>query len=109
MVAQARAWSLAASLRDALGAVPGVRVRDRGATRCAIVTIEVAGRHADSIVRAMAARRINVVTSLREYGIYDFEAKGVYSAVRLSPHYYNTETEVTEAVAALGEIVTTVP
>jgi len=38
-VAQARAWALAATLRDASGALPGVRALDRGATRCAIVTI----------------------------------------------------------------------
>ena len=108
-VAHARAWSLAAVLRAALGALPGVRVLDRGTTPCAIVTIEVAGRHASTIVRALAARRINVVASLREYGIYDFEAKGVHSAVRLSPHYYNTEAEIADAVAALGDVVATAP
>jgi selenocysteine lyase/cysteine desulfurase len=45
------------------------------------------------------------VSSLREFGIYDFDAKGVSTAVRLSPHYYNTEEEVDAAVAALGEIL----
>jgi selenocysteine lyase/cysteine desulfurase len=103
--AQARAWALATRLRDALGAMRGVRVLDQGATRCAIVTMTVEGRHADSIVRALAARRINTASSLREYGIYDFDAKGVRTAVRLSPHYYNTEAEVDEAVAALGDIL----
>lgn len=103
--AQARAWGLAARLRDALGALPRVRVLDRGLTRCAIVTITVEGRQADPIVRALKERRINTVSSLREFGIYDFEAKGVETAVRLSPHYYNTEAEVDEAVAALGEIL----
>jgi selenocysteine lyase/cysteine desulfurase len=103
-VARARAWALAAPLREALGSMAGVRVLDRGMTRCAIVTFDVAGRHADGIVRALADRRINAVASLREFGIYDFEAKGVQTAVRLSPHYYNTEAEIAEAVAALGEI-----
>jgi selenocysteine lyase/cysteine desulfurase len=103
--AQSRAWALAARLRDALGALPGVRVLDRGATRSAIVTITVEGRQADPIVRALKERRINTVSSLREFGIYDFEAKGVETAVRLSPHYYNTEAEVDEAVAALGEVL----
>src|SRR5688500_4858660 len=96
-VAQARAWTLASTLRDALGALPGVRALDRGSTRCAIVTIEIQGRDATEIVRALAARRINVVSSLREFGIYDFEEKGVQTAVRLSPHYYNTEAEIDEA------------
>ncbi len=104
-VAQGRAWALAATLRESLGALPDVRLLDRGATRCAIVTIDVAGRHANAIVAALAERRINVVASLREFGIYDFTAKGVQTAVRLSPHYYNTEAEITAAVEALGEII----
>jgi len=104
-MASARAWALAARLRDTLGAIPGVRVLDRGATRCAIVTMTVEGRHADGIVRALKERKINTVSSLREFGIYDFEAKGIETAVRLSPHYYNTEAEVDAAVAALTEIL----
>jgi len=103
--AQARAWALASRLRDALGAMRGVRVLDRGTTRCAIVTVTVEGRHADPIVRALKDRGINTVASLREYGIYDFEAKHVQSAVRLSPHYYNSEAEVDAAVAAVREII----
>jgi selenocysteine lyase/cysteine desulfurase len=51
--AQARAWSLAARLRQALGALPRARVLDRGATQCAIVTMTVEGKHADAIVRGL--------------------------------------------------------
>ena len=99
--AQARAWGLAERLRDALGAIAGVRVLDRGSTRCAIVTMAAEGRHADTIVRALKERRINTVSSLREYGIFDFDAKRVETAVRLSPHYYNTEDEVDAAVSVI--------
>jgi selenocysteine lyase/cysteine desulfurase len=104
-VAQSRAWALAARLRDALGVMPGVRVLDRGRQQGAIVTMTADGHHADTIVRALKERRINTVSSLREFGIYDFDAKGVQTAVRLSPHYYNTEAEVDAAVAALGAIL----
>ena len=103
--ARSRSWALAARLRAALGATRGVRVLDRGATRCAIVTMTVDGRHADSIVRALGERRINTVSSLREFGIYDFDAKGIETAVRLSPHYYNTEAEVDAAVEAIRALV----
>jgi selenocysteine lyase/cysteine desulfurase len=102
--AQARAWALAARLRQALGAIPGIRVLDRGATPCAIVTMAVEGRHADAIVRGLKERGINTVSSLREFGIYDFDAKRVESAVRLSPHYYNTEAEVDAAVEAVEAV-----
>jgi selenocysteine lyase/cysteine desulfurase len=103
--AQSHAWALAARLRDALGAIPGVRVMDRGKTRCAIVTMTAQGRQAASIVRALKERGINTVPSLREFGIYDFDAKGIETAVRLSPHYYNTEAEVDAAAQAVREIV----
>ena len=103
--ARTRAWALAARLRAALGGIPGVRVLDRGATRCAIVTMTAEGRHAETIVKALKARRINTVSSLREFGIYDFEQKGVETAVRLSPHYYTTEAEVDDAVAAIRDLV----
>ena len=63
------------------------------------------GRHADAIVGALKDRGINTVSSLREFGIFDFDAKGVATAVRLSPHYYNTEAEVDAAAAAVAEIV----
>ena len=102
--AQARAWGLAERLREALGAIAGVRVLDRGSTRCAIVTMTAEGRHADTIVRALKERRINTVSSLREYGIFDFDAKRVDTAVRLSPHYYNTEDEIDQAIDAVAAL-----
>ena len=103
--AQARAWALAARLRDALGAIPGIRLLDRGRTTCAIVTMTVEGHHADTIVQGLKAKRINAVSSLREFGIYDFDAKRVETAVRLSPHYYNTEAEGDEAVDVVRSLV----
>jgi len=103
--AQSRAWALAARLRKALGAIPRVRVLDRGTNPCAIVTMTVDGVHADPIVRGLKERGINAVSSLREYGIYDFEQKRVESAVRLSPHYYNTEEEVDAAVDAIRTLI----
>lgn len=102
-VARARAWGLAARLRAGLGALPGVRILDRGATRCAIVTFAPSRGRADGLVAFLAARQINAVVSLREYGQYDFGQKGVEAAVRLSPHYYNSEEEIDAAVAAVTE------
>lgn len=105
--ARERSWALAARLRDRLGEIDGVRVLDRGATRCAIVTVEARGADARRIVTALSARRINTVASLREYGVLDFTEKRVDAAVRVSPHYYNTDGEVEEFVTAFGEAVET--
>jgi selenocysteine lyase/cysteine desulfurase len=34
----------------------------------------------------------------------DLPDRGVASALRLSPHYYNTEAEIDSAVAAIAEL-----
>lgn len=104
-VAGARATRLAATLRRELATIEGVRVLDRGREQCAIVTIDVRGRDASEIVAALARRGINTTASLRWYGLIDFVEKGTTSALRLSPHYYNSDAEIESAVAAVREIL----
>jgi Aminotransferase class-V len=103
--AQARAWQLAAYARACLGSIEGVRVLDRGREQCAIVTASIPGWHAADAVKELAQRGINTSASLREYGIIDFGDRGVESAVRISPHYYNTAEEIELLAAAVGELV----
>jgi selenocysteine lyase/cysteine desulfurase len=104
-VAQERSWMLAARLRAALEKTPGSRLLDRGKTRCAIVTVSFDAVGAQDIVNHLRSRHINAVASLREYGQLDFGDKGVEAAVRLSPHYYNTEEEVDAAAYEIDEYV----
>ncbi len=99
-----RARALAARLRTALDALPGLRVLDRGAELAAIVTVEVVGKAAPDIVRELRARGINTSATLRDYAVIDMDDKRVVSAVRLSPHYYNTEAELDAAVAAIQSL-----
>ncbi len=101
--AQARSWLLADRLRSALADIPKARVLDRGTTRCAIVTVAFDGIDSQAVVRHLHSQGINAVASLREYAQLDFGDKGVDAAVRLSPHYYNTEEEIDTAVAVLVE------
>lgn len=101
----ARAARLAATLRRELAAIDGVRVLDRGRVQCAIVTVEVRGRDATGIVAELRRRGVNTTASLRWYGLIDFTAKGTTSAVRLSPHYYNTEAEIDSAIGHFREMV----
>jgi selenocysteine lyase/cysteine desulfurase len=103
--ARERSWMLAARLREGFAAIPGVRILDRGRTRCAIVTLAVDGRDARKVEREMKRRGINVNSSLREYGQYDFTEKGVDAALRVSPHYYNSEQEIAQAIEVLGEVI----
>lgn len=106
-IAERRAFALAAYARERLAAIPGARVLDRGRVRCAIVTVTLRDLNATDLVAALRARRINTSASLRWYGILDFDAKGVESAVRISPHYYNTVDEIDVLTGALSEIART--
>lgn len=103
--AGARARALAAYARARLGELPGVRVLDRGPELCAIVTAEPAGRPGEQVKLALRARGINTSSPGREDAVIDMDAKGASSAIRISPHYYNTAGEIDAAVEALGELL----
>lgn len=103
-VAGTRAFELAAGVRRGLNAIPGVRVLDRGTRPCAIVTAAVEGWSAPDLVSALRARGINTTASLGWYGLLDFAEKGVDAALRISPHYYNSEEETRAVVEAIEEL-----
>lgn len=98
-----RVQELAAVLRTRLSALPQVRVLDRGAHLCGIVTAEVRGHDARDVAARLREEAINVTATLREYAVLDMDDKGAQTALRISPHYYNTITEINIAVSALGE------
>jgi selenocysteine lyase/cysteine desulfurase len=100
--AGSRARMLAAALRSQLTALPGCRVLDRGKECAAIVTVELSGLEGPDLARRLRERGITTSASLREYAVIDMEEKRVSSALRISPHYFNTEAELTSVVEALG-------
>ncbi|MET9250036.1 aminotransferase class V-fold PLP-dependent enzyme [Nonomuraea sp. NPDC003709] len=99
-----RTPALAARLRDRLAGVPGVRLLDGGTRPAALVTFEIEGWQPQPFKEAMDARGINSALSFREFAQYDFGDKDVEWALRLSPHYYNTEEEVDRVAAAVAEL-----
>jgi selenocysteine lyase/cysteine desulfurase len=103
--ARDRVRALAAYARVRLAELPGVRVLDRGADLCAIVTVEPAGRPAAEIKLALRTRGINTSSPAREDAVIDMDDKHAASALRFSPHYYNTAAEIDAAVGALGEVL----
>ena len=106
--ARARSWALAGYVRERLAGVDGVRVLDRGPELCAIATAELGGRDAGAVKLALRARRINTSSPSRMDAVIDMDEKRAASAIRLSPHYYNTADEIDTALAALAEVLGTV-
>jgi selenocysteine lyase/cysteine desulfurase len=97
----ARAIMLADKLRDKLSRF--ARVLDRGTKRAAIVTADF-GRDAGTIVAALRKQRINTSATFRAWALIDMAEKRAESALRLSPHYYNTDDEIDAVVEALQKL-----
>jgi selenocysteine lyase/cysteine desulfurase len=103
--ARDRAYALAGYARERLAGLRGVRVLDRGPELCAIVTIDPGGRPGAGLMLALRARGINTSSPERTDAVIDMDEKGATSALRISPHYYNTAEEVEAAVDAVEELI----
>jgi selenocysteine lyase/cysteine desulfurase len=68
----------------------------------AIVTFAIEAWQPQPFKAALDAHGINSALSFREFAQFDFGDKGVDWCLRLSPHYYNTEEEVAQVVAAVA-------
>lgn len=106
--ARDRSWALARYARERLAALDGVRVLDRGPALCAIATAELGGRPAEAVKLALRERRINTSSPGRDDAVIDMDQKAASSALRISPHYYNTAEEIDLAVTALAEVMETI-
>jgi selenocysteine lyase/cysteine desulfurase len=99
-----RAVGLGAYLRDRLDALPGVTTYDLGRERCAIVTAKVDALSTAHVAAALAARGINVTMTDPGHTQFDTEIRDVHPLVRLSPHYYNTESELDCAIEVFAAL-----
>ncbi|MDX1494710.1 MAG: aminotransferase class V-fold PLP-dependent enzyme, partial [Longimicrobiales bacterium] len=100
-----RARGLAATLRDRLAGIPGCSVLDRGPELGAIVTASFHGHDPADLVARLRERGINTSAQTRLDAVLDYDDKGVDGALRMSPHYFNTESDLEALVDALDEIV----
>jgi selenocysteine lyase/cysteine desulfurase len=100
-----RARGLARLLRERLPALPGVRVLDRGRELGATVSVAIDGWDPKELVRELRRRSINTSAQERVYAVLDYDAKGVEGSLRVSPHYYNLESEIDTLLDALADIV----
>lgn len=99
---ETRVRHLAAYTRQLLSALPGVRVLDQGRAPCGIVTAHHPAWDARALMEHTAQHGINVRISPLYVAQIDFPKKGVEWALRVSPHYYNTEAEIEQAVAIVN-------
>jgi len=65
--------------------------------------VEISGEDPGVIVERLREQAININATHRDYAVIDMEAKRATSALRISPHYYNTRREVDILIGALEE------
>ena len=106
---QERSLSLAARLRQELSALPRVNVLDRGSRLGAIVTAHIESLDSGHLMQTLKAQKINTSLSIREYAVIDFSNKDVDWALRISPHYYNTPSEVDLVVETIADLLVSRP
>lgn len=93
-------------LREQLSAI-GLPTLDRGHELSSIITVYVPAQHPTELMQRLRTMNINSSISYGDYALIDFTTKQVPWALRLSPHYYSTETEVHAVVEALRQIIST--
>ena len=95
------------SLRGSLTDLPGVRLLDEGEHLSSIVTLISDRKPAEDIKAQLSAEHINTSLSTHGAAILDYDRKGMTtSALRISPHYFNTNLEVNTLIETLERILT---
>jgi selenocysteine lyase/cysteine desulfurase len=103
------AGSYAAALADRLRArfhdQPGAHVLDRAPTLSAIVTVAFDSMPAEQIAPRLREQAINTSVTRVDYPTVDDVRRAAGSALRISPHYYNTARDIEAAIFALEEFL----
>lgn len=103
---QQRVSGLVKRLRHGLSAVSGATVLGSNEENCGIVTASFAKHDPYELVTDLRRLEMNVSAQGREYAVLDYARKNVDAALRISPHYYNTEKEIDDVVAVLAAVST---
>ena len=81
-----------------------LKVLDLGKHQSSIITIEMPGKQPNEVLEYLHAININTSTSHRSNAQIDFASKKVDWALRISPHYFNTEDEIDSLIQSLEDL-----
>ncbi|HLY68298.1 MAG TPA: aminotransferase class V-fold PLP-dependent enzyme, partial [Puia sp.] len=106
---EARNNELVLYLRNQLSAAPFIKLQDKGRKKCSIVTFSMEGQDAESAIAYFRDQGINIYFISKSSALIDFLEKGIDWVFRVSPHYYNTTTEIDRFMEALKKLAETKP
>jgi selenocysteine lyase/cysteine desulfurase len=103
---QSRAFQLAALLREELSTIEGVELLSRGKDRCCIISVKLKKwEHPQALHQEMMKHGINCSITYQNSALIDYRTRKIPWSLRLSPHYYNTASEIRSAAAIVQQIV----
>lgn len=101
---QKRNQELCELVRAGVSQIKNLTLLDKGKHLSSIITLKIPHRQAHEVLAALRQKNINTSVGYKSFALLDFEAKQVDWALRISPHYYNTEQEVDQLLTALKNI-----
>lgn len=101
---RSRCAVLAGQLREGLGEISGVRIRDLGRNQSSIVSFTLDGKDARQTMKELTQRGINISVSPPSTTPLDATRRDLPDVLRASPHYYNDASETTQFLDAIREI-----
>lgn len=96
-----RVGMLADTTRSLLTEDPQIVLRDIGSAKCGIVSFSIEGSDPRQIDQHMAEGGFAIGASPPSSTRIDAERRCLPTVLRIAPHYYNTEDEITRAVEHL--------
>ncbi len=97
-----RVTMLGDALRERLGPLPGVTLRDLGTRRCGIVTFTVDDEDPFALAARLRTEAINISVSTIDFARYDLGSRNLDAVARASVHYYNTDEELDRLAVAVA-------
>lgn len=88
-------------IRNEVSQLKGFTLLDIGTPQSSIITMTIANQKAQHVLSSLRKQNINTSIGFRNFALIDFDAKKVEWALRISPHYYNTEEEIAILINSL--------
>lgn len=100
---EARNKTLCEIIKNKLASIE-LNVLDQGAVQSSIITVAIPGKQPKEVMDYLRSKKINTSTSHLANAQIDFASKKIDWALRISPHYYNTEDEIDNLIQSLEDL-----
>lgn len=101
-----RVRRLAGDLRADLARLPGITLEDRGVQRCGNVAVTFPDLDPFHVRSELLRAGINTWVCLDNAACHDMQQRGLSRLLRISVHYYNSESELERLCSALEGLTT---